>query len=136
MTGATSMTYSPSSELRELLSRLNRTELYQLCRKNGIPAPPGYPKESYIEWLIDEAPPPIDPGPVDSWREGLIAFIGAYWMKLRPQLKCPAKDMRDVPAERLNPRPCYGCSDAQVLHCVSKQDQPQQKLINDLRPRK
>lgn len=120
-------------ELKELFVDVNYTELYQLCRKNGLNVPPGMTREHYIGWLVGELELPEDSGPIDSWRNGLINFIDAYWMSLRPQLTCPAKNLKDVPNP--DPQPCFGCPDLQVITCVV-QGQKYEHLITNLRPRK
>jgi hypothetical protein len=124
------LTHLPN-ELAELFVGVNRTELYQICRRNGLAVPPGHSSEAYIGWLTGEVEPPEDGGVIDSWREGLIRFIGDYWMRLRPQLTCPAKDLKDSPNP--NPKPCFGCSDAQVITCVVGRNE---QIIDNLRPRK
>ena len=116
--------------MHELYSNVNLSELYQACRRNGLPVPPGMTREHYIGWMLGELPLPEHSGPVDSWREAPILFIDAYWMSLRPQLTCPAKNLKDVPEP--NPRPCFGCSDMQVITCVV-QGQKYEHLINSLR---
>lgn len=121
------------SELAALFDDVNLTELFQICRRNGLAVPPGMLREHYIGWILGELPLPEYSGPIDSWREGLIAFIDAYWMNLRPQLTCPAKNLKDVPNP--DPRPCFGCPDMTVVSCVVQAPQ-YENIIRNLIPRK
>lgn len=57
--------------------------------------------------------------PADRWRVALIRFIEDYWATLQPQLKCPAKDLLNPTPALRNPRPCFGCSDMQVMYCLT-----------------
>lgn len=110
------MTAWQDPELAGLFSGTNLTELYQLCRKNGLAVPPGMTREHYIGWLTGELALPEVSGPIDSWRWGLIGFIGDYWMTMRPQLTCPAKNLKDE--KNPDPTPCFRCPDAQVVTCI------------------
>jgi hypothetical protein len=71
--------------------------------------------------------------PIDDLRSALIAFIDQHWRTLRPQLKCPAKDLKNPDPEKLNARPCFGCSDVQVTACYSEQRPENQIRISQLR---
>lgn len=89
----------------------NQTELYQACIEAGIKALPTEPRERLISYLEGEAFP--DPQTVhewDRWRHGLMGFILEWWVKIEPQLKCPARSK--------DPRACFQCLDAQVSYCV------------------
>lgn len=121
-----------SPELTAVFSGVNRTELYQICRRNGMSVAPGLPREHYIALITGELEKPVEFAPFDSWRWGLIGFIDQYWMRLRPQLTCPAKNLKDVPNP--NPTPCFGCSDMQVISCVAKSGSNEQ-IISNLRRR-
>jgi len=127
--------YSTSNASDEVLfDDLNRTELYQLCRRAGYHVHPSWERQQLINTLQDTGrQEPADEHPIDSLREGLIAFIGQYWRTLQPQLTCPAKDMRNPKPEKVNPRPCFGCSDMQVMTCVSTQKQANHQQIYQLR---
>lgn len=120
-------------ELLAVFDGVNRTELYQTCRRNGLAVPPGLSREHYIAWLTGELERPSGLGSLDSWRWGLIGFIDQYWMRLRPQLTCPAKDLKDVPNP--NPTPCFGCSDMQVIACVAKSGSNEQYIRDIIRRR-
>jgi len=122
--------YNSSVDFHQLLAGVNLTELYQTCRRNGLQVPPGRSAEEYIGWISGELELPETAGSIDSWRNGLISFIDAYWMSLRPQLTCPAKNLKDVPNP--DPRPCFGCSDMQVVTCLVQGHQ-YEHLINNLR---
>jgi hypothetical protein len=66
--------------------------------------------------------------PVDRWRVALIRFIEDYWATLQPQLKCPAKDLLHPKPEMRNPRPCFGCSDLQVMHCLTSNEKNLERI--------
>lgn len=57
--------------------------------------------------------------PVDKWRLTIISFLLDYWERVHPQLQCPAKDMKHPDPAQRNERPCFGCSDLQVMACVA-----------------
>ena len=124
------MENSQDPELAELFSDVNLTELYQICRRNGLPVPPGMTREHYIGWIVGDFVLTESGGALDDWRWGLINFIDAHWMSVRPQLTCPAKNLKDVPVP--DPKPCFGCSDMQVITCVV-QNQKSERLIRNLR---
>ncbi len=105
-----------NADIAELFDAVNLTELYQLCRKNGLPVPPGMTREHYVGWLIGELELPTEHSRIDAWRWGLIGFIEDHWMSIRPQLTCPAKSLKDE--KDPNPTPCFGCPDMQVITCV------------------
>jgi|SRR3972149_742956 len=103
-------------ERYELIAGMNRTELMQTLKELGYSVHPGCPEELLHIFLVDRADPEgydVPSNPINSWRQGLINFIDEHWVKLRPQLFCPAKDLKTT-----NPRPCFGCTDIQVLTCV------------------
>lgn len=115
-------TLSPHSLIQQSsLQRCNRTELYQMCRDAQIFIHPFTPKEALIGYLIGVYQPPAmteQQQPVNRWRYALIGFLSEHWMRVHPQLKCPAKRMRDPdPQERLE-KPCFTCTDVQVMSCV------------------
>jgi hypothetical protein len=113
---------STSQSRSSPLQRCNRTELYQLCRRAGINVHPGTPREWLIGFLLGDYEAPKmseEEHPVDRWRVALIRFIEDYWARLQPQLKCPAKDLKHPNAEQRNTRPCFGCSDMQVMNCLA-----------------
>lgn len=111
------MSYSPESD--SPLHALNKTELYQTCRRVGINVHPRTTKLEMISYLegSQEAPPlPEEQHPIDAWRLGLINFISDHWKVLQPQLKCPARMLHHP--QNPDPRPCFRCTDAQVITCV------------------
>ena len=57
--------------------------------------------------------------PVDKWRLTIISFLLDYWVLVHPLLLCPAKDMKHPDPAQRNERPCFGCSDLQVMACVA-----------------
>lgn len=92
------------------LYRCNETELYQLCRRAGLPIHPSATKEYMINVLIGEEEPNPQEHPIDSWREGITGFVFEYWQRLEPQLTCPIRSK--------DPKSCWGCLDTQVMACV------------------
>jgi len=129
-------------ERHEALVSLNHTELLQLCQRRGLDVHPAHPKESLILLAVAlDATTGVEVqvqsgNPIDSWRWGLINFIDEYWQKVQPQITCPARHLKDPDPVKRNPKPCFGCSDMQVLTCVvqSAEKQPRnEQLIRDLR---
>lgn len=94
----------------ELLDRCNHTELYQICRRLGLPATPAMSREQLGELLVGELPAYVLAHPFDSWRHGLAGFVLSHWHVLQNQISCPLKS-RD-------PMSCFGCLDTQVVSCV------------------
>lgn len=109
---------------------LNRTELYQTCRRAGINVPPDAQRDDLIAYLTGQ----LEPEGVtewthviDSWRHGIIGFLNDHWATLEPQIKCPAKNLRHP--THPNPRPCFGCLDMQVMACVVRNSGKVEQLI-------
>ena len=101
---------------------MNRTELYQLCKKAGMKVNPMNSKRNLAMFLSGELAPPAmveENHPVDMWRWAIIDLISEYWMSLKAQVKCPAKYLKHPDPEKVNPKPCFGCPDQQVMHCVA-----------------
>ena len=103
--------------MEDVLAHLNATELYQLCRRAGLATRPGEKPAYYIKCLKGELAPGSDP--FDTWRDALIKLIGLHWMTLQAQLVCEARNLKHPDPEQRNERPCYGCTNLQVLKCVS-----------------
>lgn len=123
------MTSSPNSEACDLLASLNHTELYQACKRLGVNAHPSSTREELILALAGEEGAPSlreEDHPFDSWRWALIGFISDYWKTIQPQLKCPAR-MLHHPQEP-DPRPCFKCTDAQVMTCVTNKKEVEQLI--------
>jgi len=111
-------------------NRANETELLQACRAAGISAAPGTPKETLIQLLTGEKEE-ATPNPIDKWREALMEFLLDYWMVVRGQTECPAKDLEvwteQLPGQAIVQRKpglppgqiaCRTCTDAQVMCCI------------------
>lgn len=95
-----------------LLSQANATELYQICRAQGISVKPQQPRAVYMEALL-QAPATaqdLNQNPVDEWRQLQSAFVEKHWQTLRAQITCPISS-GDFKA-------CWGCLDMQVMSCV------------------
>lgn len=120
------------------LHALNHTELYQACRRAKVPAHPSATREELIMYLIgDLESPQYDEvsHPVDSLRIAIIHFLEEFWTTLAPQLTCPAKMLKHPTTP--NPRPCFGCCDAQVITCVVDSRDPKvEQLIVLRRPKR
>lgn len=122
---------SNEEEFALFLQGFNQTELYQMCRRSGVPVHPSMSSEQLIQALhgLIQA----SGNPVDDLRDGLIAVIGAHWMALQAQLKCPAKNLRSLDPEKVNPKPCYGCLDMQVIACCVELPPPLQEKLSQIR---
>lgn len=119
-----------SSSARSALHALNHTELYQTCMRAGILVHPRSTREELISYLVGEAESPIyseENHPMHRWRIAMIGFLHEYWRTLAPQVKCPAKTLKDPAAN--NPRPCFGCVDTQVVACLQSNSASVEKLI-------
>lgn len=125
-----------SEALYECMKGLNRTELYQLCRKAKAPCNPAHTEHDLKLSLITRYAGKDDVNTIDDMRDALIAFISLYWRALQPQLKCPAKDLKNADPGKANPRPCYGCCDMQVIACVATQNDCNVERITKLRRKK
>jgi hypothetical protein len=102
-----------------LFDRCNHTELYQLCNRVGIPVRPNEARETMIALLEGEQEPvPLDEAdhPIHTWRHGLINFARDYWKQIESQVDCPVRKIFDK--DNPDPRPCFGCTDTQVIACV------------------
>lgn len=107
--------------------RYNFTELYQMCVRAQLRVRPNTARENLIAYLEGEAEPPEvdeDDNIFNSWRNAFIAFLHEHWKKIETQITCPAKDLKTT-----NPRPCFGCLDAQVITCII-QNSESEKLID------
>lgn len=92
------------------LGKCNDTELYQLCRKAGIPVLPSTKRMELIAYLTGAQDPEPSEHPIDAWRHGLTGFVFDHWSVLEPQLTCPIRTK--------DPNSCWGCTDTQVITCV------------------
>lgn len=97
---------------------------------------PSSTRQELISYLMGETDPPFlneETHPVDSWRLGIIGFVGDHWAVLEPQLTCPAKNLRHPTTP--DPRPCFGCVDTQVFACIVKNSGRNEHLIQLHRPK-
>ena len=106
-------------QLTSPYERFNRTELYQTCMRAGILVRPNEATVDMIAYLEGWKEPPTYTEAnhaIHSWRNALIAFFHEYWRRIETQITCPARHLKD----KVNPntRPCYGCTDMQVIACV------------------
>lgn len=107
----------------------NHTELIQTCAAAGILVRPNESREGMIAYLEGAASPPAiaeDDNAVNNWRNAFHGFFREYWKAIETQITCPARHMMD----KVNPqpRPCYGCSDMQVMACVATLKQNEDKV--------
>jgi hypothetical protein len=120
------------------LHALNHTELYQLTRRAGLRVHPRASREELIWYLLglhESAHYDEIAHPIDSLRVAIINFLTEFWSTLAPQLTCPAKMLKHPTTP--NPRPCFGCSDAQVVTCVVDSKDPKvEQLIILRRPKR
>ena len=126
-------------------SRANETELLQTCREAGISVMPGTSKELIIQLLSGEVEPEgCATNPMDSYRNALMDFLLDYWMMVRGQIDCPAKqleiwttrpDQANYAPKRLPGLPpnrvaCRTCTDAQVMCCIVQNASNAQTIEN------
>lgn len=104
--------YDTSTSDSDLLSRCNRTELYQVCRRQGIKVSPATSKEQMIGLILGEIEETDTINEADLWRDDLMGFLLDHWQVVRGQLKCPARSG--------DPKSCYQCPDAQVISCLAQ----------------
>lgn len=111
--------FDPYEYVCEQLSRCNRTELYQMCRRRGLGAEPSASKDELIKLFLSDTPS-VTSNVFDSWRHGLTGFVFEHWKVLEPQLTCPIRSK--------NPKSCWGCLDTQVIACVNGTAQYEQAI--------
>jgi hypothetical protein len=110
-----------TTEGHEELLSCNHTELYQLCRSIGKNPDPAMSKHELIGLVTGTIIPGTAQNPVDEWREEIMAFLLNHWKKVSGQLMCPAKTG--------DKKACYQCLDAQVLHCMSRNNVAEQDIL-------
>ena len=111
--------------------RFNYTELYQKCIKAKILVLPTTPRNDLIAYLEGTSEPPdLDDNVFNSWRHAITAFLLDHWKQIETQVTCPAKFLKHP--INPNPKPCFGCTDAQVTTCLV-QNHENEKLIEALR---
>lgn len=100
-------------------ARYNFTEIYQMCIRAKLLVRPNESRDQMIALLEGEIEPPdVDESDnvFNSWRLAFIEFLLEHWKKIETQITCPAKALKDP--KNPNPRPCFGCIDAQVIVCI------------------
>lgn len=130
-TTSTSLSAELYAELAALYEQTNRTELYQLCKRSGYNIHPAATREQLISTLLTGQGQQNNP--IDEVRNTLMRLITEYWSSLVAQLKCPAQHMYDQDERTRIARPCFGCTDMQVLYCVTEQVPDHQRRIYQLR---
>ncbi len=102
-----------------VFDKFNYTELYQTCLSAGITVRPNEARDEMIAYLEGWKEPPAltDADNVfHTWRHGFIGFLNEYWKNLATQIVCPARRMKDP--VNPDPKPCFKCTDAQVITCL------------------
>lgn len=128
--GPHSMTQSrPFDPAESVFAAYNHTELIQACAAAGILVRPNESKEGMIAYLEGASEPPDmeeDDNAINNWRNAFHGFFREHWKGIETQITCPARHMMD----KVNPqpRPCYGCSDMQVMACVAILDKNEEKV--------
>ena len=109
-------------EFYELFDRCNQTELYQIAKRNGHAVQPDFSREALIKTIIGEGQPlALAEHAIDEWRRAIMRFLIDHKKTLETQITCPAKSFE--------PDACFGCVDAQVLHCVNNNGPNYRNLI-------
>jgi len=67
--------------------------------------------------------------PVDKWRDALMAYILENWSILRPQIG-------GCPAQTKDPKACHQCENAQVLSCLTIENEDNIEEIQNARNRR
>jgi len=132
------MPSATSSAPSSVWQGLNRTELYQLCRRAGMNVHPLTDPRYLAAYLDGEVePPPCDETshPIDRCRHAIIGFLDEYWARVHPQLKCPARNLNNPDETKRDRRPCFGCTDLQVVACI-EQNGKNESLIRLYLPKK
>lgn len=101
---------SSAASWGEFFAPCNRTELYQICRRNGIFVSPNTPRDDMVEYILGTKEPPEVGHPIDAWRHGIMGVIIEHADVVQATLNCPAKT--------LDPLACFQCPDTQVMSCV------------------
>lgn len=97
-------------ELRDVLLKYNRTELYQICRKAGIPVHPTASVEKMVDCLLGIDVPDARSHAIDEIRYAQMDFLREHRSTLGLQIRCPAQSMERTA--------CFSCVDTQVLSCL------------------
>lgn len=101
---------SSAASWGDFFAPCNRTELYQICRRNGIFVPPNTSRDDMVEYILGTKEPPEVGHPIDAWRHGIMGVIIEHADVVQATLNCPAKT--------LDPLACFQCTDTQVMSCV------------------
>ena len=105
----------------EVFCKCNHTELMQVARRAGHNVLPTFTREQLIQIIVLEAEGTQEPNEVDDIRLAIMQFLIDHRLKLETQITCPAKSFE--------PTACFGCVDAQVVHCYTSNGANSQQLI-------
>ena len=113
--------------------------MYQVARRAGHAVLPNYDKDTLIRIIIGEREPPPVRHDFDAWRAAIVTFLLEHRRMLETQVSCPAKCLytpayagtpqQVVPVVTQNRDACFGCVDAQVVHCLTSQGDANFQLI-------
>ncbi len=99
-----------------------------MCVRARLSVRPNTARSDLIAYLEgDLETPDVNENVFDSWRAAIIEFLLEHWKKIETQITCPAKMLKDP--KNPNPKPCFGCVDAQVVICII-QNHDAEQLIN------
>jgi len=121
--------FSEAVENCDDLNACNHTELYQTCRRVGLNVHPNMDAavlRALLEGSVEDLT--TDPNPIDEWRDGLMGFLLDNWKRMQSQLFCPAKSG--------DPKSCYQCVDAQVIHCLTTNQSVEASVVQTIRRKK
>ena len=96
-----------------ILDQMNMTELTELAKETNPDAHRGLSRE-VLNQIILNAPedgPKLPEKPINKYRLRIMTFVLDHWEQVKPMLTCPAKSG--------DPRACFGCTDVQVVECVT-----------------
>ena len=130
-------------EYGRVYEKVNRTELFQVCRRKGIIVPANSTRKELVDYLTGKVEPPAEANVFDTWRHGMMNFVLDYWTQLRTQLTCPAQELKTwtvtdmtlvgKPSTRKEGLPttsiaCRTCTDAQIIACVLTNPESEDKI--------
>jgi hypothetical protein len=122
-----------------LFTEYNHTEIFQKARA-GFDIAPNLAREALIKILIGQEEPPPGGYDMDEWRRATIRFLLDHRRVLETQIACPAKVLYREPTpseiheqivEQMHAQKeaCFGCVDAQVIHCITSNGDNNYQLI-------
>jgi hypothetical protein len=83
---------------------------------------------AYLEGELDPPPYGETLHPIDRCRHAIIGFLDEYWARVHPQLKCPARNLNHPDESKRERRPCFQCTDLQVMSCVEQNSKNEERI--------